>query len=276
MKHILALTDFSQCSQNAIQYAMHFLKNERCHFYIVHIHKSGGFVLDDLMSSATANVYESVLEAEKGRLQSLLDELEERSQNELHSFETILDYNSFIAATDTIIEEKQIELLVAGFNGVSNASEILFGSHTLSIIRRINCRTLVIPEEVKFRHPKTILLPLDAKDDIKSAAFSNLLNTAKAHQLHVHILRVYEKGHEGNHYDESYLIKQYKDINYTYHVIENIPLDHAKACYTQLFEIDMIGLIVQKESVFERLFKHSSTTAISKSLQRPLLVVHPS
>lgn len=275
MKNILALTDFSQCSRNAIQYAMHFLKDEPCHFHIMHIHKSGGFMLDDLMSSATANVFESVLEAEKERLQNLLDELQERSQNDMHSFETILDYNSFIDATDKIIKEKQIDLLVAGFNGVSNASEILFGSHTLSIIRRINCKTLVIPEEVKFHHPKTILLPLDAKDDIKSDAFSNLLNTAKAHHLHVHILRVYEKGHEGNHYDESYLIKQYKDITYTYHVIENVPLDYAKSCYTQLYEIDMIGLIVQKESIFERLFKHSSTTAISKTLQRPLLVVHP-
>lgn len=273
MKHILILTDFSQCSRNAIQYAINFLKNDTCLFYVMHVHKSGSFTMDDLMSSATANVYESILKAEKERLQKLKEELENESLSH-HTFETILEYNNFIEATQKVITANNIELLVAGFNGVSNASEILFGSHTLSIIRKINCKTLVIPSAVKFHNPKTLLLPLDAKDDIQSAIFMNMLTTAKSHNMHVHILRVYEKGLKGARYDESHLLKHCKDIDYTYHVIENIPLDYAKACYVQLHEIDMIGLLVQKESIFERLFKHSSTTAISKTLKRPLLVVH--
>ncbi|KAB8155859.1 universal stress protein [Kordia sp. TARA_039_SRF] len=274
MKNILVLTDFSTCSRNAIQYATNFLKDQACCFYVMHVHKSGSFTLDDLMSSATANVYESVLKAEKERLQKLQDELES-SAYEHHSFEVILDYNSFVDATHKVIEEKNIDLLVAGFNGVSNAAEILFGSHTLSIIRRINCNTLVIPEDVQFHRPKNILVPLDAKDDIESDAFQKILAVAKHRNIHAHVIRVYEKGFSGNRYDESFLMKHCKDINYTYHVIENVPLDHVKATYVQMHEIDMIGLIVQKESVFERLFKHSSTTAISKTLKRPLLVVHP-
>ncbi|WP_420570865.1 universal stress protein [Kordia sp.] len=274
MKNILVLTDFSQCSRNAIQYAINFLKNETCCFYVMHVHKSSSFTLDDLMSSATANVYESVLKAEKKRLQKLKEELENTSLYK-HTFETILAYNNFIEATHKIIKEKEIDLLVAGFNGVSNTSEILFGSHTLSIIRRIHCKTLVIPEDVKFQNPKTMLLPLDAKDDIESKTFENLLLTAKDYGMQVHVLRVYETESTGNRYDESYLLKHYKEVDYIYHAVENVPLDYVKSCYVQTHEIDMIGLIVQKESVFERLFKHSSTTAISKTLKRPLLVVHP-
>ncbi|EDP98592.1 universal stress protein [Kordia algicida OT-1] len=273
MKNILILTDFSQCSRNAIQYAINFLKNDTCLFYVMHVHKSGSFTTDDLMSSATANVYESILKVEKERLEKLKTTLEEESLPH-HTFETILEYNNFIEATQKIITANNIELLVAGFNGVSNASEILFGSHTLSIIRKINCKTLVIPENVKFHNPKTLLIPLDAKDDIQSKVFMNMLATAKNHKMHVHILRVYEKGFTGDRYDESYLLKHCKDVKYTYHAIENVLLDHVKACYVQLHKIDMIGLLVQKESIFERLFKHSSTTAISKTLKRPLLVEH--
>lgn len=275
MKNVLILTDFSPCSRNAAQYAINFLKNETCCFYVMHVHKSGTFTMDDLMSTATANVYESILKAEKQRLQTFKEELEKLSVNDKHEFHGILDYNSFIEATDGIIEAKNIQLLVAGYNGVSNAAEIIFGSHTLSIIRRINCTTLVIPEDVKFLPPKTMLLPLDAKDDIQSEAFATILNTAKHHSIEVHILRVYEKEMDGDRYDESYLIKHFKDVNYTYHVIQNVPLHYVKTVYMQMYSMDMIGLIVQKESVFERLFKHSSTTEISKALKRPLLVTHP-
>lgn len=275
MKNVLILTDFSKCSRNAAQYAIHFLKNETCCFYILHVHKSGSFTMDDLMSSATANVYESVLKAEKQRLQTFKEEVEQLSVNEKHEFHSMLDYNSFIEATDTIIESKNIDLLVAGYNGTSNVKEIVFGSHTLSIIRRINCTTLVIPEDVKFHAPKTMLFPLDARDDIQGEAFTRILNTIKKHNIAPHILRVYEKGIDGDRYDESYLMKHFKEVNYTYHVIQNVPLQYVKATYMQLYPMDMIGLIVQKESVFERLFKQSSTTAISKALKRPLLVVHP-
>ncbi|MEM6687310.1 MAG: universal stress protein, partial [Bacteroidota bacterium] len=274
MKNILALTDFSTCSRNAIQYAIHFFKDDSCRFYLLHVHKSGSFTLDDFMSTATANVYDSVLKAEKERLEKLKVELEQVAYAH-HEFDTILDYNSFIDATHNNIEEKNIELLVAGFNGVSNAAEILFGSHTLSIIRRIHCNTLVVPECVKFHPPKTMLIPLDAKDDIQSEAFEKILTVIRSQNIHAHVLRVYEKGFTGNRYDESFLMKHCKDIDYTYHVIENVPLDYAKSCYVQMHDIDAIGLIVQKESVFDRLFKHSSTTTISKTLKRPLLVVHP-
>jgi len=275
MKNVLILTDFSECSRNAAQYAINFLKNETCCFYVLHIHKAGSFTMDDLMSSATANVYESVLKAEKQRLETFKDELEQLSVNESHEFHSILDFNSFIEATESIIEAKNIDLLVAGYNGTSNVKEIVFGSHTLSIIRRIQCTTLVIPEDVKFSAPNSMLFPLDARDDIQSEEFARILNTAKLHNIAVHILRVYEKGMEGDRYDESYLMKHFKEVDYTYHAIQNVPLQYVKACYMQMYSMDMIGLIVQKESVFERLFKQSSTTAISKTLKRPLLVVHP-
>jgi len=274
MKNILALTDFSTCSRNAIQYAVNFLKDESCCFYVMHVHKSGSFTLDDFMSPATANVYDSLLKAEQQRLENFKEELEQ-TKYEQHEFETILEYDSFIDATYKIIEEKNIDLLVAGFNGVSNATEILFGSHTLSIIRRIHWNTLLVPEDVKFHKPTTMLVPLDVKDDIHSEAFEKILKVVRHRNIHMHVLRVYEKGFTGNRYDESFLMKHCKDIKYTYHVIENVPLDYAKSSYVQMHEIDTIGLIAHKESVFDRLFKQSTTTTISKTLKRPLLVVHP-
>lgn len=275
MKNVLVLTDFSTCAQNAMQYAINFLKDKECCFYIMHVYKSGSFIMDDLMSSATANVYETILKKEKEQLQQLLEALKQTSKNKKHEFHSILDYDTFLQATHRIVAEKKIDLLVAGYNGVSNVKEIVFGSHTLSIIRGINCTTLIIPEHVKYQKPNSIFLPLDPKDDIEGKAFGEMLHTVNEHTIQSHIVRVYEKPSIAPRYDESYLMKHCKGINYTYNVIQNVPLHYVKSCYMQMHDIDMIGLVVQKESFFERLFKHSSTTEISKTLKKPLLVVHP-
>lgn len=274
MKNVLVLTDFSTCSKNATQYAINFLKDTTCCFYIMHVHKSGSFTMDDLMSSATANVYESVLKTEQQQLQKFVDEFKETSQNDKHTFESILDYDTFLQAIYRVIEDKKIELVVAGYNGVSNVKEIIFGSHTLSIIRKIDCNTLIVPSDVKYHQPNTIFLPLDPKDHIQGEAFGEILDIVKTHHIQSHIVRVYEKPTSAPRYDESFLMKHCKDVDYKYHIIQNVPLHYVKSCYMQMHEIDMIGLVVQKESFFERLFKHSSTTEISKSLKKPLFVVH--
>ena len=51
-------------------------------------------------------------------------------------------------------------------------------------------------------------------------------------------------------------------------------MHHAVESYLQTSNIDIIGLIVQKEGFFRRLFFGSSTTQISQTTSRPLLIVH--
>ena len=39
MKNVLLPTDFSENSWNAIKYAIHFLENIECHFYLLHVNR---------------------------------------------------------------------------------------------------------------------------------------------------------------------------------------------------------------------------------------------
>lgn len=277
MKNVLILTDFSRCAHNAMQYALEFLNHKVCTFYIMHVHKTGSFTLDDFMTTATANVYETVIKSEKERLKKMATDLMQSATNKKHTFTTIIDYDNFIEAINQAVEANDIDLIVAGFNGTSNVSEVFFGSNTLNIIRHVNCTTLVIPEEVTFQRPKTMLLPLDSKDIMKSKAFSDITDVVKEQRIKLDILRVCPKNTEDNTHnidDKLYLEYHLHNVKYTYQNINGVPLQYVNACYLQMHQIDIIGLIVQKESLAERLFGNSTTTEISKTLKVPLLVTH--
>ncbi|WP_457836032.1 universal stress protein, partial [Staphylococcus aureus] len=74
--------------------------------------------------------------------------------------------------------------------------------------------------------------------------------------------------------DKEHLDHYISDKNYVYALVENIPMEHAVANYTKNNRIDMLSLIVQKESFLERLFMGSSTTKINQHVQWPLLIFH--
>ena len=74
MKNILLLTDFSENSWNAIAYALQFLENAHCNFYVLH-------------------VLNGVAETEaKAQFQELHTRISETFPvNPLHNFYTLLD-----------------------------------------------------------------------------------------------------------------------------------------------------------------------------------------
>lgn len=268
MKQILILTDFSKSSINATNYAMTFFENEKCHYHLMYVHKTKHFTMDDLIGNRKS-IYEALLKKEKQQLEELKKSLEKSYKQQ--TFSTIIDYDNLLSAIKQIIKNNAIELIVAGYDGTTNVFEMVFGSNTLQIIRNIVCPTLIVPEEVQYKEPKDVLLPLDENDSLDSNEFDNLLNFLNKNHTHFHVLRMSNKKQWAT-LDNKHL--ESKVNHYTYHNIENVAFVDAVSTYQQLQKIDLIGLIVEKESFIKRLITESSTTKISKSLSLPLLIVH--
>ena len=55
MRNILLPTDFSKNSMNAINYALAFLKDQKCKFYILNVQKASSFITDDMMVVNSSN-----------------------------------------------------------------------------------------------------------------------------------------------------------------------------------------------------------------------------
>ena len=273
MKNILLLTDFSEGSDNAIQYAIQFFQSYHCVFHILHVHKAGSFTADNLMlASSGSSVYDSIIKVPKKRLENYIVELQDTFKNKKHSFEAHIDFDSFNQAVKQATTNYNIDLIVLGSNGTTGAKEIVFGSNALNVIRHSDVSTLVIPEGFAYKACKEVLLPLDPEDKLSGESFNEIIAFIELHKIHLHVLRVNpeHENPESMSDDKSNLAI----LNCEYNCINGVPMHHAVESYLQTSEIDLIALIVQKEGFFRRLFFGSSTTLISQTAKLPLLIIH--
>jgi len=276
MKNILLLTDFSENSINAIHYALQLFEDEVCNFYLLNVQSSGSYMSDDLVLAGNQSLYDSIVKKTKHKLAKLIVELESEFKNDKFNFQILVDYDALPEAINQIKTTKIIDLIVMGTNGVTGAKEVVFGSNTINVIRKVDCPTLVIPKGFKYRTPKDILLPLDLLDALSGKAFNDVIKFAKRFSKKLHLLRVkpYNEDSKEEKKDKKNITTLLTDVEHEYHVITNVPMAYTVDCYTQSHPIDLTTLLVQNESIFERFFIGSSTTQISNSIRVPLLIFH--
>ena len=104
----------------------------------------------------------------------------------------------------------------------------------------------------------------------------DLLKFLKIHNSTLNILRIKPNDEisKEEKKDQESLENLLNDIDHTYNKISHVQLYDAVDMYQQLNPQDLIALLVQKESAFERFFVNSSTKKISYHLRTPLLIYH--
>ena len=275
MKNILLLTDFSETSKNAIHYALQLFENKETTFHLVYVHKASAFTSADLMTSSTDNLYASIVKSPQEDLEDLVNSLKTSYKNDKHTINSHVDYDVFTDAINQLIQLQNIDLIVMGTNGVTGADEVVFGSHTLNVIRKVKCPTLVIPKDFKFETPNEVLIPLDEKDHLNKSRLSLISSLLHNKATKFHILRVIETENDSfKEADVEVLNSNFSEENYSYFNITNVPLHYVVDTYVQTNTIDFEVFIIQQTTFFERLFKGSPITKHSKVAKVPLFILH--
>ncbi|WAC02796.1 universal stress protein [Lacinutrix neustonica] len=161
MKSILIPTDFSDNALNALKYALELFKYERAEFYFLHAYEDDIYNDERLLNQ---DVFEEVVESVRTRsqdyLKSFLEVANTLSPNPKYTYHTISAYNSLIDEADKIATDKNIDLIVMGTKGKTNDSAITFGSHTLQVLKYVQCPVLVIPNTTTINNLNTLFFLL--------------------------------------------------------------------------------------------------------------------
>ncbi len=277
MKNILLPTDFSDNSKNAIYFAMQFFKNELCTFYLFNVQKTSGYTTDDLMvASANTSIHESVISEAKQKLTIVIEDLKSKYPDQNYSYHTITDYDVFIDAIRQAIISKNIDLIVMGTNGATGASEVVFGSNTLNVIRKIDCPVLAIPQGYVYQNLKTVLLAIDYRDRFTTKGIEPLMDTLAKHRSSLRILKIKEDETVtiAEFDDKKHMKEFFKGINHTFHSIINVPTALAIDSFVQVMNVDLTAMFIKRETFIERFLKGSETSKISYGTRVPLLIMH--
>ncbi|WP_234859364.1 universal stress protein [Aquimarina aquimarini] len=279
MKNILLPTDFSDNSRNAIEYALLFFKNQTCTFHLLNVQKASSYTTDDLMTSPSdTSIHQSVISGVKQKLNHMVEKLIKEHPNNNHTFQIITDYDIFVDAIRQTIKSKNIDIIVMGTNGATGASEVVFGSNTLNVIRKIDCPLIAIPEGYKFKTPKSILYAIDYWDHFNEEGITPLMNAIEYYKSTLRILKIKEDDTVtiGDFDDKKRMKAFFKEINHTFHSIINVPTALAINSFVQIMEVDMTAMFIKRETFLDRYIKGSETSKISYGTRVPLLIMHSS
>jgi len=278
MKQILIPTDFSENSNNAIQYALAFFKNTECDFYFLHVTLISNYGGSEFPLFPSAEVIDkTLLHPGKTALKNLVKKIKKQDTNPGHNFHLINVNNYFVDAVKEQIEEKYIDLIVMGTKGASGLSEIILGSNTGDIITQVKCPVLIVPEKAVFSIPKEIAFPTDYNIFYPSAILNYIVEFVKTYNSAIRILHVAKKDENLTDFqleNKDFLHDFFMDKKHSFHRITNKKIEAGVQCFVESRNINMIVMVAKNINLFQRILFRPTVEEISYHIEIPFLVLH--
>lgn len=278
-KKLLLPTDFSKNSWSAIQYAIKLYVDYDCDFYILNTYSKEVHGLDNVALLDPDEAFNKVsAQRSKLGLYEINIELNSRSKNNNHRFHMLSRSTLFIDAVKDIVESMNIDMVIMGAKGTTNARKNAYGTNTLAAIENIRqCPILVIPKNVYFKMPEEIVLTTDFKTNFKANEIKHLTKVAALSNANVQILSLTDNS------DLNFLQKanklrlrhHLKNVAHNFNVVHNVQMSTALSCFVEIRHSNMISYIDKKPSIWQRLgFGKRSLSKLGYFKDVPVLALH--
>ncbi|MCF6294255.1 MAG: universal stress protein [Flavobacteriaceae bacterium] len=278
MKNILIPTDFSENSWNAIEYALAFFKKTTCSFYVLHVNTINNLANADTSFIQTQDVIEEAfIQPSRKKLQQLLKRVEHLPLNTKHQFFTLTDYNFFIDSIRKHVKENKIDCIVIGTKGATGLKKLIIGSNTGNIITKVQCTTLVVPENAKYVKPKEIAFPTGFSFFYSMKTLQPITEIIEMHDAAVRILHVNKRNavlNDDQVKNKEYLEEYFNDYEHSFHFLTNKHIEDAIQCFVESRDINLIAMVAKNLNYFQKLLFHPTVEEISYYTDIPFLVLH--
>jgi nucleotide-binding universal stress UspA family protein len=276
MRKILIPTDFSENSKNAILFAADLFKYEVSEFYIMHVYQDtiyGDYKLitKENLDSITKTVQQNSEEV----LENTLKYINAFSPNPKHKHYTISANNLLIDEIDKIVNDQNIDLIIMGTKGKTNDKKITFGSHTLQVIKYVQCPVLAIPENYKYSQPKHILFPTNYLIPYQRRELKLLCEMASPYRAKIDMLYISETDKlsmrqiDNQNFIKEALFKNQIDfkVKKSKHIVNTIYK------YIKENNVDILVMVNTRHSFLEDMLYQSKIDEFSLNLNIPFLAL---
>lgn len=277
-KKILIPTDFSKNAWNALTYAADLFKHQECTFYLLNTFGSLGYSIADLMvPEPGTKSYDSAQEASESGMEKLVSMLDFREKNPKHSYEVMSNFGNLLEEMKTIVEKKDITLVVMGTKGANNKRGALFGSNTILSMEKLrNCPTLSVPLDTRNFSLKEVVFPTSYKTHYKSRELTELVAIAKIHDATICVLHVNQRDELSDDQKENKKLLEdcLAGANYSFHRLSGSDPSTGVQNFVESRDSDMIAFINKKHAFFGSVFTSPMVKELGMFSKVPLLVMH--
>lgn len=277
-KKILIPTDFSKNAWCALTYALELYRNEVCDFFLLNVYSvsvtATGKVLDPSVGEL---VYNLQGKASLDGLTKLKKKLAFRDDNPKHTYSVLSKYGSLIDSIKETIEKEDIELVVMGAKGTTDALEIVFGGNTVQVMEKVrNCPVLAIPTNTIFIEPKEIVFPTSFETHYKRRELQYLVEIAKLTNASIQVLYVADDSSldKDQQKNKELLIELLETVKLGFHTVIDKDLQTSLEDFVKNRDSDMIAFINKKHNFFTSIFSRPLVKALGTNMSVPILALH--
>ena len=275
MIRILLPTDFSENSLKAIRYALKAYKDLKVTFYLLHTYTPPFYQAEYVIGSpGQIGLGDILQENSMTQLEKFKDGLEHQYPNPNHSIIVHSAFNTLISEVLETVAAEDIDVIVMGTKGVTGATEILFGTHTVHVIKKAECPVIAVPPNFEYEAPKEILFPTDFEIVYKKENIQTLLTIATQHKSRINVMHV-RAGYDLSTIQEKHKEELEKLLGNKalFHELPDNGIIEAINEFQIKQKINLLVMVKNKHTFLERLFIEPIIKKIGLHITVPFMVL---
>ena len=268
---IRLLTDFSQISENATDYAFLIAEKSKLNVEVIHIVNTPlDWVKLNLEQEKLYPEIQSKINDAKNNLHSLIQEFEKKG---IKAYQKLI-YNVGVENIPKYIAGAEKSLLIMGTHGSSGVKEYALGSNAQKVIRKADSPVLVVKNKPPKKEVSKIVFA-SSFDEHQHKAFQKFLSFSNALSLEYALLYI----------NTPYNFKETPDIEKMLgdfcklqkmedcksFVYNSLNEERGLQSFMENSEFDILGMATEGRTSFAQFFSPSLTESIINHLDIPVL-----
>jgi nucleotide-binding universal stress UspA family protein len=274
MKTIIAPTDFSPVSINAVNYAADMACTTGCDLLILHVYQQPVIVAEVPVPIYGVDDDE---EYQKEKLEKLRADLLFRTRDRIRIVAQVEQGDILLKIEEccTLVNPYAV---VVGPETVGRIGELVGAAVTSEMIKDLQCPVIIVPENIHFSNIKKIGLACDFEKVVNTIPVEEIKTMVKEFNAELHVMHVHhdpEIVYSNTIIEESgWLQEMLYDIHPKYHLINNDNIEEGIEQFAESNKLDMLIVVPKKHSVLHKLFSKSYSKQLVLHSHVPVMAVH--
>lgn len=274
MKTIMAPTDFSSISLNAVSYAADMAVSVNASLFLVHICPLP-IVINEMPYPAD-EIDNQVSEAEE-KIREIKEDIIKSTGGKIKVYAEV--------RTGTVMQEivelgKAINphIVVMGTQGSNAIEKILFGSNTVWATKHLSWPLIIVPREATFKEIKKVGLACDLKRVLETFPVDEIKKLVKEFGAKLSVIHVNTEGEElygPEIIDQAGLLQEMlEDVHPSYHFLNDTEIEDGLGDFAEDNQLDLLIVVPKKHNIIGQLFHKSHSKNLVLHSNIPVMAVH--
>jgi len=274
MKTIIAPTDFSPLSVNAVNYAADMACSTGCELLLLHV-----YPLPVMAGEVPVPVYgiDDSEEYQKEQVDKLRSELLLRTRDRIKIISQT-EQGDILVKIEEACKLFNPYAVVVGPETVGRIGELAGAAITSELLKDLQWPVIIVPADVHYSNIRKIGLACDFKNVLHSIPAEEIKTIVKEFKAELHVLHVHddpEQEYKADTIEESgWLQEMFFDIQPKYHLINNNNIEKGIEQFAEINKLDMLIVVPKKHNLLHNLFFKSHSKQLVLHSHVPVLAVH--